>query len=221
MREFTRIYKRKAKSNGTCHYEEGKFQYRNQTEEKMEGSIQKQNLSNRNRMQNAPKGAKINRRTAPTGGLKLQEGKRHRLRMMTLNVYSVRNKKAAKSQYLYDNQVHVAAITETHIQEDKKGELHIEGYIPISSCCRQKGSQKGGVVILVHITVPGETEYSMVACNTNELERCAATIYPNHTKEDMLQIAGIYRPPKREHPPYQEALRKYSRKRKQHTSPQY
>ena len=127
---------------------------------------------------------------------------------MTLNVYSLSNKKTAVTQYLHDTQVHVAVITETHIPVDRKEELHLDGYTPISSCCREQGRQKGGIVILVHTTVPCEKGYDMVASAENEMEHCAATLYPNHTRKEVLQIVGIYRPPERVHPPYQEALNK-------------
>ena len=63
-------------------------------------------------------------------------------------------------------------------------------------------------MILVHNTVPSETEYSLVVQQPNEMEHCAALVYPNHTKEDKLLIVGIYRPPEREHPSYEGALEK-------------
>ena len=127
---------------------------------------------------------------------------------MTLNVYSVNDKKAAIAQYLQDNGVHVAVITETHVQEEKQDALRFEGYTPESSRFRQSGKQKGGVVILVRNTVPGETEYNLVVQLPNELEHCAALVYPDHTKDDKLLIVGIYRPPEREHPSYEGALEK-------------
>ena len=30
---------------------------------------------------------------------------------------------------------------------------------------------------------------------TNEIEHCAAVIYPNHNAKDRIQIVGVYRPP--------------------------
>ena len=120
---------------------------------------------------------------------------RFKTRLMTLNVYSIRNKKTAVEQYLRDNRVHVAVITETHVQEDGEGERKLQDYTLVNTCHRQKGETKGGIAIYVHIDVPCKQEYSKVVTTTNEWEHCAVMLFPNHTMKDQLQVVGVYRPP--------------------------
>ena len=66
-----------------------------------------------------------------------------------LNVYSISNKKCAVAQYLADNRVHIAVITETHVQEENKENVQLMGYTLVSKCFRQQGETKGGVATYV------------------------------------------------------------------------
>ena len=38
------------------------------------------------------------------------------------------------------------------------------------------------------------------------MDHCSTVVYPNYNYEQKLVIAGVYRPPKRKHPPYETAL---------------
>ena len=130
---------------------------------------------------------------------------RHVTRICTLNVYSIANKLAAVQQFLEDNRIHIAIITETHIQENGYADIAIAGYTIAGTCCREVGKSKGGVAIFVHTTVPSSKKYDKIVTRPNELEYCAATVYPNHNPRDKLEIVGVYRPPETDHPSYEEA----------------
>ena len=73
---------------------------------------------------------------------------------MTLDVFSINNKKQVLERYLKTNRVKIAVITETHLQEGDHAETHIKGYKLASSCSRKKGQQKGGAAIFAHNSIP-------------------------------------------------------------------
>ena len=47
----------------------------------------------------------------------------------------------------------------------------------------------------------------MIATGKNEFERCSTTIYPNYNPTVNINLVGVNRPPKREHPAYAGAFR--------------
>ena len=71
------------------------------------------------------------------------QNNRHKTRLATLNVSSVSTKETAIEQYLADNRVHTAVITETHAQQGNEDNLQLRGYSLVSTCCRQQGELKG------------------------------------------------------------------------------
>ena len=91
-----------------------------------------------------------------------KQQERFKTRLMTLNVYSIRNKRTAAEQFLRDNNVHIAVITETHVQEEGEIEPKLKDYTLVNTRHRKKGYAKGGVAIYVYITVPCAKEYSKI-----------------------------------------------------------
>ena len=125
---------------------------------------------------------------------------------MTLNVYSVVNKQLAVEQYLKANRVQIAVITETHQQEGERDTINIKGYKLVSSRSRQKEEKKGGVAIFLYLQISCMDTEHRVAQEESELEYCSATVFPNHNNKDQLVIVGVYRPPYKKHPPYDQAI---------------
>ena len=130
---------------------------------------------------------------------------RHITRLCAINVYSIANNLTAVQQFLEDKRKHKAVITETHIQENGYAEIAIEGYTIAGTCCREVGRSRGDVAIFARNTVPSCNEYNKIVQEPNELEHCAATVFPNHNPRGKLEIVGVYRPPEKDHPPYDEA----------------
>ena len=48
------------------------------------------------------------------------------------------------------------------------------------------------------------------------MEHCSAVVFPDHNSQDKLAIVGIYRPPEKQHPPYQEAFDQMLRSNREH-----
>ena len=67
-----------------------------------------------------------------------QQTDRHKTRIMTLNVSSIANKLKTVEHYIKTSRVHIAVITETHIQEEDKTDIRIKGYTIVSKCQRKK-----------------------------------------------------------------------------------
>ena len=151
------------------------------------------------------KSRKARRRDNPNRPNKRQKEERHKTRIMTLNVYSMENKQIAIEQYLKANRVHIAVITETHLQEGETDTVPIKDYKMASSRSRKKGERKGGVAILLHTAIPHIQTEHRVTQKTSEIEYCSVTVFPNHNNKDQLVIVGIYRPPDRNHPSYEQA----------------
>ena len=126
---------------------------------------------------------------------------RQKIKLVTLNVYSLGNKLLAIEQYLKTNHIHVAVITETHLQEGEYKETSIKDYQLASSCSRRKGEKKGGVAIFVHTAIPFAEVEHKTATDKGELEFCSITVFPNHNEKERLQVTGVYRPPDTHHPP--------------------
>ena len=64
-----------------------------------------------------------------------KQQERDKTRLATLNGYSIRYKQTAVEHFLRDNSVHIAVITETHVQEGggtrtKTKGLHISEHMP-------------------------------------------------------------------------------------------
>ena len=151
---------------------------------------------------------KINQRVAAlksktgkpvTNAKKMHQNSPHRdrqeTRLTTRNVYSKANKLKTVERYLKTNRVHIAAITETHIQEGDKIDIRIKGYTIVSKCRRKKGELKGGIAIYVHDSIPHCNGEDKTVWTQHELEHCPAIVYPNHNERDELAIVGVYRPP--------------------------
>ena len=125
---------------------------------------------------------------------------------MTINVYSIRKKQKAVEQYLRDSRVHIAVITETHVQEGDSKSIEIKGYKLASSCQRKQGEINGGIAIYAHENIAHTKGGNRITQMKNEREFCPAVIYPNHNERDQLAIVGVYRPPEKEHPEYKPIL---------------
>ena len=137
-------------------------------------------------------------------------------RIATLNVFSMRNKLAAIKQCINDYGISIMVITETNIQEGDSKKYMIDGMTEVSSSKREKGNSKGGVAIYVSQKIPCYAEYKRITNKPNELEHCAAVVFPNHNPNDKLAIVGIYRPPEKQHPPYQEAFERMLKINREH-----
>ena len=140
---------------------------------------------------------------------------RYKTRLMTLNVYSIANKLQAVEHYLKTNRVHIAVITETHIQQGDPIDIQIKDYVLASTCKRKKGSTKGGIAIYVHISIPHQKKEERMVQTQNEIEHCSVVILPNHNQEDKLAVVGVYRPPGKEHPDYTHMLKQMLRYNKE------
>ena len=125
---------------------------------------------------------------------------------MTLNVYGILNKLQAVEHYIKTNRVHIAVITETHVQENEATDTNTKGYTIVSTCNRKTGERKGGIAIYVHETIPFTNEEHRIVETKNELEYCSTLLYPNHNEVDQLAVVGVYRPPEKEHTQYDPLL---------------
>ena len=141
---------------------------------------------------------------------------RQKTRLMTLNVFSMGNKYTAIEHYLKTNRVHIAVITETYLMEGEHETVAIKDYKLASSCSHKQGETKGGVAIFVHTQVPFIRTEHRVAQTKGEIEYCSVVIFPNHNKKEQLVVVGVYRPPDKQHPPYDEALEKMLQEHKEH-----
>ena len=73
---------------------------------------------------------------------------------MTLNVSSLSNKLQAVEHYLKTNRIHIAVITDTHIQRGDSIAIQMKDYVLASTCRRKQGELKGGIAIYVHTSIP-------------------------------------------------------------------
>ena len=98
-------------------------------------------------------------------GLLHQKGKpkraieiRHRLKIMALNIGSLPGNKDIVTQYINDNDVHVAVIVESNVTHSKITEVQIKNYTITNTSCREdnriKGGGGGGVLIYVYNSIP-------------------------------------------------------------------
>ena len=75
-----------------------------------------------------------------------------------------------------------------------------------------KGGGGGGVLIYAHDSIPHLPGGNQITYTQGEMEFCNTVLFPNYDYAQPLQIVGVYRPPKSQHPPYKEALEKILRK---------
>ena len=129
---------------------------------------------------------------------------------MTLNVDSLVSNKETLEMYVNDREVHVMVIVESNVTGSKLPLVTLNRYSIASKSCREdnltKGGGGGGVLIYVHDSIPylpGEGELPLIK---GEMEFCSTEIFPNNSYEQPLLVAGAYRPPDADHPPYTRAL---------------
>ena len=70
------------------------------------------------------------------------------------------------------------------------------------------------MIILIHDCVPCALGRDYVIKQKSDMEHCSTVVYPNYNYEQKLTVAGIYRPPKAERPPYDKALEIISQQNK-------
>ena len=102
---------------------------------------------------------------------------------------------------LYDLQVGVCIVTETHLRETDIDSLKFPTYHVVAHYCRPtpKGSRiGGGVLILVHVDFVAET----IPKNKTILpviENCSVKLYPTTDPRTAVQITGVYISPSHTH----------------------
>ena len=138
--------------------------------------------------------------------------------MCSLNVYSINNKFPAiqhdhnrnphRDHNMDDRGIRIMIITETRIQEGGYDNVNVEGMARVSACGRKTGQTTGRVAIYVHDAAPCYSEYNQIVHEKREVAHCAAAVFPDHTRQDRIQVVGAYRPPGRNgnHPPITEEM---------------
>ena len=112
------------------------------------------------------------------------------MNVLSLNINGIRTgqTRTMLRKLLYDLQVGVCILTETHLREEDLEFLTTPNYLVVADHCRLTpvGDYiKGGVLILVHITI-GADELPKLTNLLPHIEHCSCTLYPTEDPATAL-----------------------------------
>ena len=97
--------------------------------------------------------------------------------------------------------MHIAVITQAHVQQGRFGAMDINGYAQVRTCCPRTGhTNGGGVAVFARNYFSRFEEYSMAAREQDGIEHCAASVFPDRNVADLLVAMRIFRPPGKQRP---------------------
>ena len=121
--------------------------------------------------------------------------------MLSLNINGLRTeqKRTTLGKLLFDLQIGVCILTETHLRSEDLDNLSIPSYQIVADCCRPvpMGDKiAGGVLILVHIDLVAD-ELPKLTGLLPHIEHCSCMLYPTEDTATAMRVSGVYIPPPR------------------------
>ena len=121
--------------------------------------------------------------------------------MLSLNINGLRTdqKRTTLGKLLFDLQVGVCILTETHLRLEELDYLTIPSYQIVADYCRPVPMGEkiaGGVLILVHIDLVAD-ELPKLTGLLPHVEHCSCMLYPTEDTATAMRVSGVYIPPPR------------------------
>ena len=121
--------------------------------------------------------------------------------MLSLNINGLRTeqKRTTLGKLLFDLQIGVCVLTETHLRSEDLDDLSVTSYQIVADYCRPVpvGDKiAGGVLILVHIDLVAD-ELPRLTGLLPHVEHCPCMLYPTEDAATAMRVSGVYIPPPR------------------------